>query len=99
MGAPDKGSADPIICVAASRKNAKLVPDATLLVLDGVGHELLDADVATIAQAIVANCARVNQVRCPSGAAIKQSFLLFIGKKKDGRTSSYWGNNSKGDSF
>ncbi|SEP81544.1 Pimeloyl-ACP methyl ester carboxylesterase [Devosia sp. YR412] len=54
------GSDDPIISVAAARKSADVVSDATLLVLDGVGHELLAEDVPKIVEAILAHCAKVN---------------------------------------
>jgi len=47
------GSDDPVISVAAGRKIAAVARDSEMLTLDGRGHELLEADVAKIAGALL----------------------------------------------
>lgn len=46
------GSKDPIISVNAARASAETIPGAHVLVLEGRGHELVEADVPQIAEAI-----------------------------------------------
>lgn len=48
------GDKDPIIAVAAAHAAARAAPSATLLVLEGVGHELLARDAPRIAEAMLA---------------------------------------------
>jgi len=52
------GSQDRVISVAAARASLATIPDARLLLLEGRGHELLDADVPAIADAILRLAAR-----------------------------------------
>ena len=52
------GSEDPIISVNAAGKTADAVPGSKLLVLEGVGHELVQQDVPRIVEAILGNCER-----------------------------------------
>lgn len=47
------GTEDPVIPVAAARASAEAIPGAQLLLLEGRGHELLDLDVPTLADAIL----------------------------------------------
>lgn len=52
------GSEDPIISVSAARASAVTIEGAQLLLLDDRGHELLDADVPRITEAILSLAAR-----------------------------------------
>jgi pimeloyl-ACP methyl ester carboxylesterase len=47
------GSDDPVISVHAAEANARAVPGAQLLVLEGAGHELAEADLPAIADAVL----------------------------------------------
>lgn len=51
------GSDDPIISVNAALKSAAIIPNAELMILEGVGHELLAQDGPAIAQRILDHCA------------------------------------------
>lgn len=53
------GSADPILPLAGGRSIARQIPGARLLVLDGTGHELHDADLPRITDAITGFLASV----------------------------------------
>jgi len=46
------GSEDPVISIHAAEATVTAVPGAGLLVLEGTGHELLDADVPRIVEAV-----------------------------------------------
>ena len=52
------GSEDPIISVSAAHASAVIIEGAQLLLLEGQGHELLDADVPPITEAILMLAAR-----------------------------------------
>lgn len=52
------GSEDPIISVSAARASAVTIEGAQLLLLDDRGHELLDADVPRITEAILSLAAQ-----------------------------------------
>lgn len=54
------GSDDPIIAVGAAIRSAEIIRGARLLVLEGTGHELVEADVPAIAEAVLANCERAS---------------------------------------
>jgi pimeloyl-ACP methyl ester carboxylesterase len=47
------GSNDPIISIAAARASASAINGGRLLVLDGRGHEMLEADMPMVAEAIL----------------------------------------------
>jgi len=53
------GADDPLIPVEAGRDTARVVPGATLKVIDGMGHDLPEALMPTIAEAIIAHCRSV----------------------------------------
>lgn len=50
------GSEDPVISVNAARKSAQVIPRSELMILEGVGHELLPQDAPLIARRILAHC-------------------------------------------
>jgi pimeloyl-ACP methyl ester carboxylesterase len=50
------GSDDPIISVNAAYKSGQVIPRSELMILDGVGHELLAQDAPLIAQRILTHC-------------------------------------------
>jgi pimeloyl-ACP methyl ester carboxylesterase len=50
------GSDDPLIPRAAGREVARLVPGASLLEIEGMGHDLPEAFMPQVVQAIVAHC-------------------------------------------
>jgi pimeloyl-ACP methyl ester carboxylesterase len=52
------GAADPLVPVAAGRDTAQEIPGASLLVLDGMGHDLPDALLPRLVQAIADHCDR-----------------------------------------
>lgn len=60
------GSDDPVISVHAAEATARVVPGAELLVLDGAGHELAEADLPRIAEAVLRLAGR--GLSPPSGA-------------------------------
>ena len=49
------GADDPLIRVAGGEATAKAIPGAKLLVIEGMGHEIPQALVATVVDAVVAN--------------------------------------------
>ena len=50
------GSDDPIISVNAAYKSARVISRSELMILEGVGHELLVQDAPVIAQRILTHC-------------------------------------------
>jgi proline iminopeptidase len=50
------GAADPLVPVAAGRDTARNIPGATLLEVDGMGHDLPDALLPRLVAAIVRHC-------------------------------------------
>jgi len=50
------GSNDPIISITAAHMAKQVIPRSELMILEGVGHELLSQDAPAIAQRIVAHC-------------------------------------------
>jgi pimeloyl-ACP methyl ester carboxylesterase len=52
------GDIDPLVTVSGGRRTAELVPDAELLVLEGMGHDLPRALWPQIFEAITANTRR-----------------------------------------
>ncbi len=52
------GADDPLVPVAAGRDTAKNIPGASLLVIDGMGHDLPDALLPRLAAAIADHCSR-----------------------------------------
>ena len=52
------GASDPLVPVAAGRDTAQQIPDAALLVIDGMGHDLPDALLPRLVQAIADHCDR-----------------------------------------
>lgn len=55
------GTDDPIISVNAAHKSAEIIPNAELMILEGVGHELLTRDVPVIASRILAHLEEGNR--------------------------------------
>jgi pimeloyl-ACP methyl ester carboxylesterase len=53
------GSDDPIISVNAAHKAAQMIPRSELMILEGVGHELLLQDTPAIAQRILSHCRKI----------------------------------------
>lgn len=53
------GENDPIISANAARRAQAVMPDAELLIIPGLGHELVAADMPLFAEAILAHCAKV----------------------------------------
>jgi len=52
------GASDPLVSVAAGRDTARHIPGASLLVIDGMGHDLPSALLPRLAQAIADHCDR-----------------------------------------
>ncbi|OHC62771.1 MAG: alpha/beta hydrolase [Rhodocyclales bacterium GWA2_65_20] len=52
------GAADPLVPLAAGRDTAQNIPGASLLVIDGMGHDFPEALVPRLATAIADHCAR-----------------------------------------
>lgn len=50
------GSDDPIISANAAYKSVQVVPRSELMILEGVGHELLEQDAPVIAERILTHC-------------------------------------------
>lgn len=50
------GTDDPIISVNAAHRSAQVMPRSELMIIDGVGHELLLQDAPVIAQRILTHC-------------------------------------------
>lgn len=53
------GGADPIISAKAARKAKELLPSAALMIVPELGHELVDAEMARFASAILSHCGTV----------------------------------------
>jgi pimeloyl-ACP methyl ester carboxylesterase len=62
------GASDPLVSIAAGRDTAEHIPGATLLVIDGMGHDLPAALLPRLAQAIADHCDR-STVAAPKGIA------------------------------
>ncbi|MCK9381642.1 MAG: alpha/beta fold hydrolase [Sulfuritalea sp.] len=52
------GASDPLVPLAAGRDTAQQIPGATLLVIDGMGHDLPDALLPRLVEAIDEHCRR-----------------------------------------
>ncbi|WEJ33951.1 alpha/beta hydrolase [Devosia sp. SD17-2] len=52
------GGADPIISANAARTSKAIIPSSELLILPDLGHELVDADMALFASAIITHCGK-----------------------------------------
>jgi proline iminopeptidase len=52
------GAADPLVPIAAGRETAQNIPGASLLVIDGMGHDFPEALMPRLAQAIADHCER-----------------------------------------
>ena len=52
------GEADPLVLLAAGRDTAQQIPGASLLVIDGMGHDLPDQLLPRLVQAIADHCDR-----------------------------------------
>jgi proline iminopeptidase len=52
------GAADPLVPIAAGRDTAQNIPGASLLVIDGMGHDFPEALMPRLAQAIADHCER-----------------------------------------
>jgi pimeloyl-ACP methyl ester carboxylesterase len=61
------GAADPLVPLAAGRDTAQNIPGASLLAIDGMGHDFPEALLPRLAEAIAEHCAR--SVPAPRAAA------------------------------
>lgn len=66
------GASDPLVPVAAGRDTAQHIPGASLLVIDGMGHDLPAALLPRLVQAIADHCDR-SAVAAPKAAAAEAS--------------------------
>ena len=59
------GADDPLVPLEAGRDTAHAVPGAELLVIDGMGHDLPDYALPTLADAIARHCTTASGARAP----------------------------------